>query len=118
MIAADIMPNAGLDVQIGAAELYRSAILFSHNPGGDNGMPAWLANLNANVQQIADDMQQVKADVQQVTAHVQQVRADVQQVRAYQYHLQILADLNTIGCQNIWCSTVDQWRRLSTKSIG
>ena len=94
MIAADIMPNAGLDVQIGAAELYRSAILFSHNPGGDNGMPAWLANLNANVQQIADDMQQVKADVQQVTA-------DVQQVRAYQYHLQILADLNTIGCQNI-----------------
>src|ERR1700678_1703561 len=108
MIAADIMPNAGLDVQIGAAELYRSAILFSHNPGGDNGMPAWLANLNANVQQIADDMQQVKADVQQVTAHVQQVRADVQQVRAdvqqvraYQYHLQILADLNTIGCQNI-----------------
>jgi hypothetical protein len=87
MIAADIMPNAGLDVQIGAAELYRSAILFSHNPGGDNGMPAWLANLNANVQQIADDMQQV--------------RADVQQVRAYQYHLQILADLNTIGCQNI-----------------
>jgi hypothetical protein len=94
MIAADIMPNAGLDVQIGAAELYRSAILFSHNPGGDNGMPAWLANLNANVQQIADDMQQVKADLQQVTA-------DVQQVRAYQYHLQILADLNTIGCQNI-----------------
>jgi len=94
MIAADIMPNAGLDVQIGAAELYRSAILFSHNPGGDNGMPAWLANLNANVQQIADDMQQVRADVQQV-------RADVQQVRAYQYHLQILADLNTIGCQNI-----------------
>lgn len=72
MIVAGI-PNGAVDMEIGAAEAYRAAIIFSHNPGG-NVAPPWLANLNATVQQIAADVNQVRAD-----------------------HLQIVADLTTSG---------------------
>ena len=43
--------NVATNLEIGAAELYRAAVIFSHNPGG-NVAPAWLADLQANVQQI------------------------------------------------------------------
>jgi hypothetical protein len=62
------MPNndANIDLEIGAAEVYRTAIMFSHNPDG-NGAPPWLAILNENVQRITDDVQQIANDVHQVS---------------------------------------------------
>ena len=50
--------NVATNFEIGAAELYRAAVIFSHNPGG-NAAPAWLANLEANVHQIAADVHEV-----------------------------------------------------------
>jgi hypothetical protein len=48
-------PNAAIDTEIGAAEVYKAAVAFSHNPGGD-AVPTWLANLTATVNQIACDV--------------------------------------------------------------
>ena len=48
-------PNAATDAEIGAGEVYKAAVVFSHNPGG-NVAPAWLANLTATVNQIALDV--------------------------------------------------------------
>ena len=48
-------PNAATDAEIGAGKVYKAAVVFSHNPGGDVA-PAWLANLTATVNQIARDV--------------------------------------------------------------
>jgi hypothetical protein len=55
MTTVSAVPNAATTNNIGQAEAYRTAIIFSHSPGG-NAAPPWLANLTANVQQIANDV--------------------------------------------------------------
>jgi hypothetical protein len=55
-------PNAAIDTEIGAAEVYKAAVVFSHNPGGD-AAPAWLANLTATVNQIAHNVAHLCHDV-------------------------------------------------------
>ena len=67
LITVAAIPNGAADIDIGAAEAYKAAVIFSHNPGGD-AAPPWLANLNATVQQIAADVNQVRADHRQIVA--------------------------------------------------
>lgn len=55
MIIVASIPNAAEDEEIGAAEAYKTAVIFSHNPGGNVG-PPWLAEMNANILQIAADV--------------------------------------------------------------
>jgi len=78
--------NAATINDIGRAEAYRTAVIFSHSPGG-NVAPPWLANLTMNVQQIANSTQQntanlanLTANVQQNTANIANLTADVQQI--------------------------------------
>ena len=63
---------------IGQAEVYRTAIIFSHSPGG-NVAPPWLANLTANVQEIANSTQQNTANLANLTAQIQQIANLTQQ---------------------------------------
>jgi hypothetical protein len=69
IIVAGRVPNDEVDSEIGAAEAYKTAVIFSHSPGGDV-VPPWLANLNATVQQIAADVNQVSTDHLQILAAV------------------------------------------------
>lgn len=55
MITDAIQPNAATDIDIGAAEANKAAVIFSHSHSG-NAAPAWLTNLNATIQQIANDV--------------------------------------------------------------
>ena len=66
---------------IGQAEVYRTAIIFSHSPGG-NVAPPWLANLTANVQEIANSTQQNTANLTNLTAQIQQNTADLTNIKA------------------------------------
>ena len=70
--------NAATTNDIGQAEVYKTAIIFSHSPGGNAG-PPWLANLTANVQQIANSTQQNTANLADLTAQIQQIANSTQQ---------------------------------------
>jgi hypothetical protein len=95
-------PNNAVDLEIGAAEAYRAAVIFSYNPGG-NVVPPWLANLNANVQQIAADVNQVRADhcrlkfIWPPAADVQQIRGDIAHLRQRSDELPIMLANSQVG---------------------
>ena len=71
MIPVSAVANADTTNNIGQAEAYRTAVIFSHSPGG-NAAPPWLADLTAQVQQIANSTQQNTVDLANLTAQVQQ----------------------------------------------
>ena len=68
--------NAATTNDIGQADTYRTAVIFSHSPGG-NAAPPWLVNLTMNVQQIANSTQQNTANFTNLTTNVQQNTADL-----------------------------------------
>lgn len=41
LIVVSCQPNAATDIEIGAAEICKAAVVFAHFPGGDAG-PPWL----------------------------------------------------------------------------
>ena len=73
--------NAATTNDIGQAEAYRTAVIFSHSPGG-NAAPPWLVNLTTNVQQIANSTQQNTANLTNLTANVQKNTADLTNLTA------------------------------------
>ncbi|KAF8163524.1 hypothetical protein B0H34DRAFT_672501 [Crassisporium funariophilum] len=73
-IAVQPQPHAAIDADIGAAEAYKTALVFSLTPGADVA-PPWLMNMNATIQQLAANVQQLSADV----AHLRQ-RSDEQPI--------------------------------------
>ena len=81
--------NAATANDIGQAEAYKTAVIFSHSPGG-NAAPPWLANLTANVQQIANLAQQNTANLANLTAQVGQIANDVAFLRQRTAELPII----------------------------
>src|SRR5271168_4553337 len=66
-------PNAATNLEIGAAEAYKAAVIFSHSPGA-NVAPAWLLNLNATVQQIANDVADLRRKSDEIATDVADLR--------------------------------------------
>jgi hypothetical protein len=79
MTAVSAVANAATTNEIGQAEAYKTAVIFSHSPG-DNAAPLWLANLTANIQQIANLTQQNTANIQQIANSTQQNTDNIQQI--------------------------------------
>jgi len=72
-------PNAATDVEIGAAEAYKTAVIFSQNPAG-NVAPAWLVNLNAMVQNINTTVQNLDITVTNLQTAVNTLNTTVQNI--------------------------------------
>ena len=85
---------------IGQAEVYRTAIIFSHSPGG-NVAPPWLANLTANVQEIANSTQQNTANLTNLTAQIQQNTANLANLTAQIQQIANLTQQNTDNLANL-----------------
>jgi hypothetical protein len=79
MSTVSAVAHAATTNDIGQAEAYRTAVIFSHSPGG-NAAPPWLANLTANVQQIANLTQQNTANHANLAAQVGQMANQVGQI--------------------------------------
>lgn len=60
--------------EIGQAEAYKAAVLFSSQPAG-NIAPQWLQALVANITSLTADMRTVKADMTNVKADISAIRA-------------------------------------------
>lgn len=73
-------PHAATDAEIGAAESYKVALVFSHNLG-PNVAPAWVAALQAQFQnsqaQLQNSVNQLQNSVNQLQKTVNVMQADV-----------------------------------------
>jgi hypothetical protein len=97
------VPIPATDVEIGEAEAYKTAIIFSYAPGGGAAAPPWLVNFNANVVQIQLDIAQtqMQGDIAQIQGNMAQIQGDVallQQKAEEQPILRVNRD--TVDAQN------------------
>ncbi|KAI9508545.1 hypothetical protein F5148DRAFT_1283922 [Russula earlei] len=73
-------PGAASNAEIGAAEVYKAAIVFSHRPD-ENVAPVWLANLHAMVQNINTEVGNMNARLAVIQNDVAVIKNDVAVVR-------------------------------------
>ena len=100
MTPVSAVANAATTNNIGQAEAYRTAVIFSHSPGG-NAAPPWLVDLTAQVQQIANSTQQNTVDLANLTAQVQQIANSTQQNTVNLANLTNLTQQNTVDLANL-----------------
>ena len=97
--------NAATTNDIGQAEAYRTAVIFSHSPGG-NAAPPWLVNLTTNVQQIANSTQQNTANLTNLTANVQKNTADLTNLTANVQQIANMTQQNSASIANLMAQVV------------
>jgi hypothetical protein len=84
-------PNAATDTDIGAAEVYKAAVVFSHNPGGD-AAPAWLANLTAAIGNLTVNVDNLTVQVGNLTVNVANLTVQVENLTARMDNLDARVD--------------------------